>query len=855
MDVVVVESPTKARSIAKYLGPGYRVLSSYGHVRDLPERDGSVRPEKDFEMIYEPLPEKKKRLDEIARAVRGASRLWLATDPDREGEAISWHLVAALREKGALDGIDIRRVVFHEVTKRAVLEAMRHPRALDQHLIDAYQARRALDYLVGFTLSPILWRKLQGSKSAGRVQSVALRLICEREAEIEAFEPREYWTVEAELETPSGERFRARLVRLEGRKLEKFDLDSRAAAERAKAAVEAAELRVRAIERKRVSRQPAPPFTTASLQQEAARKLGFSAEKTMRLAQRLFEGVDLGGETVGLITYMRTDSVQLSSEATAAIRELVGARFGADYLPPRPRVFRTRAKNAQEAHEAIRPTDVGRTPEVVARFLDRDQLALYELIWRRAVASQMAAAQFDRVAADIGDVAGRTVLRATGQTLAFDGFLRLYQEGRDDPGEEDEEASSLLPAMREGDPARRLAVEAKQHFTEPPPRYTEASLVRRLEELGIGRPSTYAQIISVLQERRYVRLENRRFVPEDRGRMVNAFLTSFFDEYVQPAFTARLEAQLDAVAAGEIDWRAVLRRFWTPFSRTAEEVAKRRVAEIIEALNEALAPRLFPPREDGSDPRRCPSCGEGRLSLKFGRFGAFIGCSRYPECRYTRRLAESSGEEDRPRDRLIGVDPESQEEIWLRFGRFGPYLQRGTGEDAVRSSLPPNLPPESLDLDRARALLALPRRLGPDPETGEEILVGINRYGPFVQRGDRFVRLPPEEDVLTLGMNRARDLLASAKEGRSRQTGVLRELGPHPADNKPVRLMSGRFGPYLRHGRTNVSLPRGQAPESLTLEEAVALLAARKNRTKSGKGGARGGGRSKGGKARTGSSR
>ena len=827
MDVVVVESPTKARSIAKYLGPGYRVLPSFGHVRDLPERDGSVRPERDFEMIYELLPDKKKRIAEIARALKGAKRLWLATDPDREGEAISWHLVAALRELGALDGIEVKRVVFHEVTRRAVLEAMARPRELDMRLIDAYQARRALDYLVGFTLSPVLWRKLQGSRSAGRVQSVALRLICEREAEIEAFRPREYWTVEALLENREGARFRARLTHLDGARLDKFALSDQQAAERARAAVEAAELRVLRVERKRVSRNPPPPFTTATLQQEASRKLGFPADRTMRLAQRLFEGVELDGETVGLITYMRTDSVQLAEEAVRAIRDHIRERFGDAFVPAQPPRHKTRARAAQEAHEAIRPTDVARTPEQLARFLDRDLLRLYDLIWRRAVASQMAAARFDRVSAEVGDEARGVVLRASGQTLAFAGHLQLYQEGRDDPGDEEEDGT--LPALATGEPVERRKVEAKAHTTEPPPRYTEASLVKRLEELGVGRPSTYAQILSVLQERRYVRLENKRFVPEDRGRLVNAFLVSFFDEYVQPAFTARLEDQLDAIAAGEIDWRAVLRRFWTPFSAAVEQVQERRVSEILEALNEALAPKLFPPREDGGDPRRCPACGDGTLSLKLGRFGAFVGCSRYPACRYTRPLAESR--EAGARERLIGVDPDSGEEIWLKVGRFGPYVQRGGGEQAQRISLPPGWPPDEVDLARARALLSLPRSLGHDPETGEEILVGINRFGPYLQRGAERMRLPAEEDVLTIGINRALALLADRKSGpRRRMAHVLRELGPHPKDQKPVQLVQGRFGPYVRHGRVNASLPKGTDPEGVDLAQALHLLEAKSKR-------------------------
>jgi DNA topoisomerase-1 len=837
MDVVVVESPTKAKTINKYLGSGYRVLSSYGHVRDLPEKDGSVRPEEDFRIIYEPLADRRPRIKEIASALRQARHLYLATDPDREGEAISWHLVAALNELGAINGVDVKRVVFHEVTKPAVLEAMRHPRDLDTDLIDAYQARRALDYLVGFTLSPVLWRKLQGSRSAGRVQSVALRLICEREAEIEAFRAREYWTIEGTFATPAGSKFTAGLSRLDGKKLGKFDLASEADAKRAVGLIEARSFAVESLEKKQVQRHPAPPFVTSTLQQEASRKLGFSAERTMRTAQRLFEGIALAGETVGLITYMRTDSVQISREALAACRQQIAKRYGERYLPEQPRAYRTRTKNAQEAHEAIRPTELGRAPEDVARFLDHDQRRLYELIWKRTMASQMASALLDRVIADLTSADGQVGFRATGSTIAFDGFFRLYQEGRDDPAQDDEEAGSMLPAMAPGDPLRRGEITPKQHFTEPPPRYTEASLVRKLEELGIGRPSTYASIISVLQERNYVRLEQKRFRPEDRGRLVTAFLVAFFDQYVQPGFTADLEGQLDDVAAGARHWKQVLREFWDPFSGQVDEVKERRVAEVIDALNELLAPLLFPPRAEGGDPRVCPLCGEGRLSLKLGRFGAFVGCSNYPECRFTRRLgvkAEPDEADAEPKQRLIGVDPATHEEVLLKRGPYGPYVQRGHGETLKRSSLPPNLDAAELDLETALALLALPRELGRHPETGQPIEAGINRYGPYIKH-EHFVRLGPEDDVLTIGMNRAIALLAEAGSKQRPAPKALKELGGHPKDGKPVTLYQGRFGPYLKHGRQNASLRKGDKPEELTLERAVQLLAERAAKGKTGK--------------------
>src|SRR3954468_24149904 len=839
MDVVVVESPTKAKTINKYLGGNYTVLPSYGHVRDLPERDGSVEPDEDFRVVYEPLEEKRRRVDEIARALKGAKRLLLATDPDREGEAISWHLLELLKAKRALKDVEVERVVFHEVTKPAVLEAMRHGRRIDDHLVDAYQARRALDYLVGFRLSPILWRKLQGSRSAGRVQSVALRLICEREAEIEAFVAQEYWTVEALLRTRKGETFTARLTHFDGKKLDRFDLKTEADAHRAVQAIAARDLAVAEVEKKQVGRNPAPPFSTSTLQQEASRKLGFSADRTMRTAQRLFEGVDVGGETVGLITYMRTDSVNLSSEAMGAARKLIGQRFGDRYLPEKPRVYRTKAKNAQEAHEAIRPTDVFRTPQEVGRYLEDDQRRLYDLVWKRTVASQMAAALLDRVTADIASADGVVRLRATGQTVAFDGFIKLYTEGRDDrprDGEEDDEESRVLPPLAKGDPLAKDKVTPAQHFTEPPPRFSEASLVKRMEKRGIGRPSTYASIISVLQNREYVRLEQKRFVPEDRGRLVNAFLTSFFDRYIQANFTAQLEDKLDGVAAGEMFWKDVLRDFWVPFAETLAEVGELRVAQVIDALNERLAPLLFPPRTDGSDPRVCPVCGNGALSLKLGRFGAFVGCSNYPECRFTRQLGQDAEAKPAENERLLGTDPANNEPVVAKNGRFGPYVQRGEGADAKRCSLPPGIGFEGIDLETALRLLALPREVGRDRETNEPILAGIGRYGPYVQRGKQYVNLPPDEDVLTISDNRAIALLAEASQGGRRGKGaapsqsVLRDMGPHPQDGEPVHVLAGRFGPYVKHGKINASLPKGKAPEELTLDEAVSLLAGRAER-------------------------
>ena len=819
------KSPAKARTINKYLGKGYTVLASLGHVRDLPPKDGSVRPEQDFAMDWQADARGAAQVAAIVKALKGADTLFLATDPDREGEAIAWHVRGMLEEKHALKGVAVRRVTFNEITRSAVRTAMAAPRDLDQLLIEAYLARRALDYLVGFTLSPVLWRKLPGSRSAGRVQSVALRLVCEREAEIEAFRTREYWTVEAEFATPAGERFTARLSQLEGKKLEQFSLATAADAARAKEAVEAGAFRVATIERKRTKRNPPPPFTTSTLQQEASRKLGFRAQATMRVAQQLYEGVDLDGETVGLITYMRTDGVQMAREAIFAIRDHVRGAFGADYLPPAPREYTAKAKNAQEAHEAIRPTDVARTPAAVAKHLSPEQRALYELVWKRAVASQMTSAELDQVAVDIAEATGKTRLRATGSTVAFDGFFRLYHEDRDEAAEDDE--TRALPAMAERDKLDRGAVAALQHFTEPPPRYSEASLVKKLEELGIGRPSTYAAILSVLQERSYVRLEKRRFVPEDRGRLVTAFLVSFFNRYVDTGFTATLEEQLDDISGGRADWRAVMRAFWEEFSRAVDQTKDLKISDVIAALDRDLGPHFFPARADGTDPRLCPACGNGRLGLKLGRFGAFIGCSNYPECPYTRRLAiaseeEGDGETLKDGIRVLGNDPATAEPITVRRGPYGLYVQRGESAEKEkkpkRVTLPRGLTGESLTLEQAVGLLDLPRAVGAHPETGEPITAGLGRFGPFVRMGNVYASLDADDDVLSVGINRAVDVLAKKLAG-------IRTLGPHPKDGESVAVRRGRFGPYVQHGRTIATLPKGMAAESVTLDEAVALLA------------------------------
>jgi DNA topoisomerase-1 len=831
MKVVVVESPGKVKSINKYLGDDYKVLASYGHVRDLPSKDGSVLPDEDFAMSWDVEPKAQKRINDIADAMKGADTLILATDPDREGEAISWHVLETLTKKKAIKGAKVERVVFNAITKSAVTEAMKHPRQIDMELVDAYLARRALDYLVGFTLSPVLWRKLPGSRSAGRVQSVSLRLVVDREIEIESFKTQEYWTVEADVNA-GADPFLARLTKHEGKRLTKFDLGNETSALAAKAAVERGVFKVTSVEKKPGTRTPAPPFTTSTLQQEASRKLGFSAQRTMQAAQKLYEGIDIGGETVGLITYMRTDGVQVANEALDDARAVIAGRYGANYVPEKPRIYRTKAKNAQEAHEAIRPTSLARNPGSLR--LEQDLGRLYELIWKRMIASQMEAARIERTTVDLDSADGQTTLRATGQVVLFDGYLAVYEEGRDDTplGAEDDD-SGRLPVIREGADANVLASRADQHFTEPPPRYSEASLVKKMEELGIGRPSTYASILTVLRDREYVRMDKNRFIPEDKGRLVTAFLEQFFHRYVEYDFTAELEEKLDLVSAGELNWKALLREFWTSFHAAVGEIGELRVSNVLDALNESLGPHIFPDKGDGSDPRLCPTCHKGQLSLKVGRYGAFIGCSNYPECRFTRPIAQQEGEEaGEAGDRELGVDPVSGNVIWLKNGRFGPYVEEVGGEKPKRASLPKGWLPAIMDIDKALRLLRLPREVGAHPEDGGMILAGIGRYGPYVQHNGTYANLENAEEVFDVGLNRAVTVLAEKRAGGSRPgrgaaAAALKELGAHPGDGQPVKILAGRYGPYIKHGATNANVPRGSDPQELTLEAAVLLLAER----------------------------
>ena len=824
MNVVVVESPAKAKTINKYLGPDYKVLASYGHVRDLPSKDGSVKPDEDFAMIWEADPKSKKRISDIAEAMKGATRLILATDPDREGEAISWHVLDELNRKRAIKGAEVQRVVFNAITKSAVTEAMRHPRAIDQELVDAYLARRALDYLVGFTLSPVLWRKLPGARSAGRVQSVALRLIVDREQEIEAFRAQEYWTVEADV-SAGADPFLARLVKHEGKKLSKFDLADETSALAARAAVEAASFTVSAVEKKPGKRNPPPPFTTSTLQQEAARKLGFSAQRTMQAAQKLYEGVDDQG---GLITYMRTDGVSTAPEAVTEARQVIGERFGAAYVPAEPRYYKTKAKNAQEAHEAIRPTLLSRRPEHVR--LEGDLGRLYELIWKRMAASQMEGARVEKTTIDLDSADGRTGLRASGQVIQFDGYLAVYEEGRDDEADED---GGRLPAVNQGASAKVINARADQHHTEPPPRYSEASLVKKLEELGIGRPSTYASILTVLRDRAYVRMDKNRFIPEDKGRLLTAFLEEFFSRYVEYDFTASLEEKLDLVSSGDLAWKDLLRDFWTEFHKAVEGVGDLRVTQVLDALNVSLAPHIFPERADGGDPRLCPTCNAGQLSLKVGKFGAFVGCSNYPECRYTRQLAQAEGAEGEAAengDRELGLDPITGAAVWMKVGRFGPYVETAAaeGEKPKRASLPKGWTPASTDLAAALKLLSLPREVGVHPEDGEMILAGLGRFGPYVAHAGTYASVENIDQVFEIGINRAVDLLAQKRAGGGRpqrgQAAALKELGAHPRSGAPVRVLAGRYGPYIACDGVNANVPKTKAPEEVTLEEAVALL-------------------------------
>ena len=820
MKLVVVESPAKAKTINKYLGSDYKVLASYGHIRDLPSKGGSVDPDKDFAMQWEFSAAGRKHLNDISAALKDCDTLILASDPDREGEAIAWHILEELKQKKQLDGKKIERVVFHEITKSAVKEGIENPRQIDQDLVSAYMARRALDYLVGFTLSPVLWRKLPGSKSAGRVQSVALRLICERETEIEKFKPEEYWTVDVDLITAAKAHMLTHLITLDGKKLAKFTLNTEQKALDAKAKIEAQNFHIANVERKKASRYPAPPFTTSTLQQEASRKLRFSAKKTMQVAQKLYED--------GFITYMRTDAVNLSKDAIRACREAIEKYFGESYLPKTPKEYKNKTKNAQEAHEAIRPSDVWNTPKKMEQKLDSDAHRLYELIWKRTVACQMNPAILDRVVVDASSSDDKILLRATGQVIQFDGFLKLYQESRDDSNDDDD--NIILPNVEQNENVDKGEISTAQHFTTPPPRFTEATLVKKLEELGIGRPSTYANIIAVLQERKYVRLEKMRFIPEDRGRIVTVFLENFFKKYVEYDFTAQMEEYLDDISAGQMEWKKLLGGFWNKFIKTVDDVQPLQLTEVINRIDEALSAHLFPPREDGSDPRVCPACGKGRLSIKFGKFGAFLGCSNYPECDYTKPLADTHEEEENDAARQNTADHTEDKvmcqhdgaNVYLKKGPYGYYVQLGedataTTEKPKRVALPKFVKPEELTAEQAEILITLPRQLG------NNIEVNISKFGQYVKQGGKTRTLSGADNIFNITAERAEELLQNVVVKPEAKV-----LAKHPKTGEDIVLSKGRYGMYLKCGKNNYAIPKGYAPSELSEADAVKIVTAKK---------------------------
>ena len=782
-NVVIVESPAKSKTINKYLGKDFHVLASIGHVRDLPSKEGSVDPDNHFAMVWESNDRSKKQMQEISKAVKGAQTLYLATDPDREGEAISWHVLELLKAKKLLKGVDVKRVVFYEITKRAILEAMEAPRSLNTSLIDAYLARRALDYLVGFTLSPVLWRKLPGSRSAGRVQSVTLRLITDRELEIEAFKAEEYWTIEADFQGKAQKKITSKLTHLNGKKLDKFSLNSKALTDQAVEEIERHTYAVAEIQKKQSKRHPTAPFITSTLQQEASRKLGFNARKTMQIAQQLYEGIAFGGEVTGLITYMRTDSVTVSQEAITASRSFIDKEYGKPYLPTAPRLYKSKTKNAQEAHEAIRPTDVSLKPQIVASSLSQDQLKLYGLIWKRMMASQMESALLDQVSIDFANKESSIIFRATGSTIAFDGFLKVYEEGKDTHEESQKEKSKekQLPKVEQGEPMDMDSMNPQQHFTQPPPRYTEATLVKKLEELGIGRPSTYASITQTLIDRAYVKREKGQMIPEARGRVVTEFLVHFFSHYVEYDFTAQLENQLDDVSNGKLNWESLLSQFWEGLKANVDKTKPLRISQVLDKLNETLGKALLGTQEDAN---KCTECDTGHLSLKVGKFGAFIGCSNYPDCKYTKPLGllrDMSPDSDEGDDqqktnsfetKVLGDDPNTGLSVTVRKGPYGFYLQWGEQkgkEKPKRIALKKGVSPQSITLEEAMSLGALPRTLGADPQSGETITAAIGRYGPYVKLGKTFASLAKTDDVLTVDLERALTLIKETEEKRNKK--------------------------------------------------------------------------------------
>ena len=832
MNVLIVESPSKAKSINKYLGSDFKVLASVGHVRDLSAKNDAIDTENDFQMKWETSDRGKKVIKEIIDAAKKSENLYLATDPDREGEAIAWHVEKLLRDNTSLAKLNIHRVTFNEITKNAVLDSLKEPRKIDKNLVNAYLARRALDFLVGFTLSPVLWRKLPGSKSAGRVQSVALRIISEREIEIEKFNPQEYWSIQGFFSNSKDETINSRLTLYNGNKLDKLDIKNEEEATKIYTTIKNSKFKINSITKKETKRNPYPAFTTSTMQIESSRKLGLSANQTMRTAQKLYEGTEIKGETTGLITYMRTDSVVMSNEAINQIRNFVTDKYGSNYLPENPKIYKSKAKNAQEAHECIRPTNIDLTPNDIKQFITGEEYKLYEIIWQRAVSSQMTSAIFDQVAVDIVNQDKMICLRANGSTIKFPGMYKVYQEAKDD--DKDEEKETILPVLNEGEELFLKDVNKNQHFTMPPPRYTEASLVKKLEELGIGRPSTYASIIKVLQDRDYVILDKKRFNPHDRGRIVSIFLEKYFNQYVEYDFTADLENQLDEISDGKLNWKEVLRKFWETFKQLCDDTVGKSNREVIDVLDEALGAHFFPP--DGKDEnRKCPTCDNGRLGVKVGKFGGFVGCSNYPDCKYTVQFNQLNDKEGKilsgPKE--IGIYPETNEMITLRKGPYGFYMQVGEGtseKKPKRVSIPKNFEPDEIGLNTAIQLLGLPRKLGFHPETNKTVSAGIGMYGPYVLHDKKYKALEKTDNILDIDFDRALELIAKPTQ---RGNATLKNFGEHPLEKKNITGHDGKFGPYVKCGKINASLLGDQTIDSLTLEDAIKLINERKEKISS----------------------
>jgi len=845
MNLVIVESPAKAKTINKYLGKDYLVLASYGHIRDLPSKNGSVDPEKNFEMLWEIDSFSKKYLKEITDAVEDSEKIILATDPDREGEAIAWHVKEYLNSKKILKDKVIERVVFNEITKNAILKAIENPRQIEIPLVEAYLTRRALDYLVGFNISPILWTKLPGCKSAGRVQSVSLKLITEREHEIELFKPEEYWTLTSDFTNIDNKNIFSKLSLFNDEKIERFSFRNKTEMEKALNVINKSKFKIKDINSKVHKRNPLAPFTTSTIQQTASGKFGFGASRTMQIAQRLYQGVDIEGETTGLITYMRTDGTHISKDAIAQFRNLIQKDFGKEYLPDNPNTYKgKKSKNAQEAHEAIRPTDITRKPNDMKKYVNADQFKLYELIWSRALSSQMNPAEFNRNSIVISSKDQKINFRANGSLVKFDGFLKVYEVP-----ETDENAKNILPECNVGDSVNILKLNDEQRYTDPPPRYSEASLVKKMEELGIGRPSTYASIISVLSTRNYVEQINKRFHPTDRGKLISAFLEKLFTKYVDYNFTADLENQLDEITSGKIKWVKVLESFWKDFYANVNSVKEKRTREVLDLLNESLGNLIFDRNDQGVIDRKCKLCNTGELSLKNSfRGGAFIGCSNYPECKFTRPLSKSkaAAQYNLAEPKLIGQN-ERGRDIYLKNGRFGPYLQyekeieiveenskktkkkkKAKEENNMKNvSIPKGIEVDNVDLTQARFLCSLPKVLGQNPETGKDIILNSGRFGPYLKCESKSARLENAEEIFSIGINRAITMIAEAKPGRI-SSSIIKDLGEHPEDKKSVRIMKGQFGPYIKYKSLNATIPEEKDPSEITMEEAIILIEKRK---------------------------